>query len=88
MNLVARKSITPMLTTSVPVVRKMLDAAAGSAPSFLRVTGTNAPIIPLIIQLASMETKIIRARARACGLFCWVASAYITTAQMAPVTSP
>ena len=88
MNLVARKSITPMLTTSVPVVSKMLDAAAGSAPSFLRVTGTNAPISPLIIQLASMETKIIMARTRACGLFCWAASAYITTAQMAPVTKP
>ena len=88
MNLVARKSITPMLTTSVPVVRKMLDAAAGSAPSFLRVTGTNAPINPLTMQLAIMETKIIMARTRACGLFCWVASTYITTAQMAPVTKP
>ena len=66
MNLVARKSITPMLTTSVPVVRKMLDAAAGSAPSFLRVTGTNAPINPLTMQLAIMETKIIIARAMAC----------------------
>ena len=88
MNLVARKSITPMLTTSVPVVRKMLDAAAGSAPHFLRKTGTNAPINPLTTQLASMETKIIMARARACGLFCWVASVYITMAQMAPVTRP
>ncbi|SVD29895.1 uncharacterized protein METZ01_LOCUS382749, partial [marine metagenome] len=36
MYLVARKSITPILTTSVPVVRKMLDAAAGSAPHLLR----------------------------------------------------
>ena len=88
MNLVARKSITPILTTSVPVVRKMLDAAAGSAPHLLRNTGTNAPINPLTIQLATMETKIIMARARACGLLCWVASAYITTAQMAPVTKP
>ena len=88
MNLVARKSITPMLTTSVPVVRKMLEAAAGSAPHLLRNTGTNAPINPLMTQLASMETKIIMARARAYGLFCWLASAYITTAQMAPVTSP
>ena len=88
MNLVARKSITPMLTTSVPVVRKMLDAAAGSAPHLLRNKGINAPINPLTIQLASMETKIIMARNRACELFCWVASIYITTAQMAPVTRP
>ena len=64
MNLVARKSITPILTTSVPVVKKMLDAAAGSAPHLLRNTGTNAPINPLTTQLASMETKIIMARAK------------------------
>ena len=70
MNLVARKSITPMLTTSVPVVRKMLEAAAGSAPHLLRNTGTNAPMIPLTMQLAIIETKIIIARVMACGLFC------------------
>ena len=39
MNLFARKSITPILTTSVPVVRIILEPAAGSAPNFFKVTG-------------------------------------------------
>ena len=37
----------PMLTTSVIVDRMMLDAVAGSAPSFLSTTGTEAPDSPL-----------------------------------------
>ena len=48
--------MTPILTTSVPVVRKILDAAAGSAPHFLRATGTKAPINPLTIQLAIIDS--------------------------------
>jgi hypothetical protein len=36
-----------MLTTSVAVVRKMLDAVAGSAPSFRSVKGMRAPAMPL-----------------------------------------
>ena len=77
-----------MLTTSVPVVRKILDAAAGSAPHFFRATGTNAPIIPLTTQLAAIETNIIKDSAIAFGLFCCVARIYIATAQIAPVTKP
>ena len=59
MNFVARKSITPMLTTSVPVVRKILDAAAGSAPNFLRVTGTNALALALIILVSMMASCVV-----------------------------
>jgi hypothetical protein len=71
--LVARKGITPILTTSVPVVRKILDAAAGSAPNFLRATGTNAPINPLIIQLAIIDARIIIASVNAVVMY-WLAT--------------
>ena len=40
-----------MLTTSVAVVRKMLDAVAGSAPRRCSVSGTSAPEMPLTTQL-------------------------------------
>ena len=62
-----------MLITSVPVVRKILDAAAGSAPHFLRKTGTYAPINPLTIQLTVIAVNIIKDSAIACSLFCWTA---------------
>jgi hypothetical protein len=42
MKIVARPSRVPILTTSVAVVRKILDAVAGSAPSFFNVRGTIA----------------------------------------------
>src|SRR5262245_874658 len=48
---VARPRNTPMLTTSVAVVRKMLDAVAGSAPILRRPSGINAPHSPLTMQL-------------------------------------
>ena len=68
-NFVARKSITPILTTSVPVVSIILEPAAGSAPNFFKVMGTIAPINPLSKQLAVMANKIIIDKGRACGLF-------------------
>ena len=37
----------PMLTTSVAVVRKMLEAVAGSKPKRFSVSGTIAPEMPL-----------------------------------------
>ena len=39
-----------MLQTSVAVVRKMLDAVAGSAPSRRRISGMSAPATPLTAQ--------------------------------------
>ena len=46
-----------MLATSLIVVRKMLDAVAGSAPSLLSVSGISAPAIPLMVQASTMETS-------------------------------
>ena len=37
----------PMLTTSVAVVRKMLEVVAGSNPRRFSVSGTMAPEMPL-----------------------------------------
>src|SRR5205085_7048000 len=45
--IVASPSSIPMLTTSVAVVRKMLEAVAGSKPKRLSVSGTMAPATPL-----------------------------------------
>src|SRR4026207_169322 len=45
--MVARPSSIPMLTTSVAVVRKMLEAVAGSKPKRFNVSGTIAPEMPL-----------------------------------------
>src|SRR5690606_35753919 len=50
-----RKS--PMLTTSVAVVRKMLDAVAGSAPNLRKASGTKAPNKPLTVQEPIMARK-------------------------------
>jgi Rieske Fe-S protein len=38
-----------MLATLVAVVRKMLEAMTGSAPSFFSISGTMAPQAPLIL---------------------------------------
>ena len=46
-----------MLTTSVAVVRKMLEAVAGSAPSFLRMSGIEAPEMPLAAQETIIAAK-------------------------------
>ena len=43
-----------MLTTSVAVVRKMLDAVAGSAPSRFSASGTAAPATPDTAQLPAI----------------------------------
>ena len=52
----------PMLAMSVAVVRKMLDAVAGSKPSFFKVNGIMAPATPLTTQLAIIaSSKIGRA---------------------------
>ena len=58
----------PMLATSVAVVRKMLEAVAGSAPSFFRARGIIAPEMPLMRQLAVIATKTIKARCRRIAL--------------------
>ena len=59
-----------MLATSVAVVRTMLDAITGSAPSRLSVSGTSAPDTPPITQLPTMAKKTtaasIGAAARCC----------------------
>ena len=48
-----------MLATSVSVVRKMLEAVAGSAPSRFSVSGTSAPEMPLIAHAAVIATQTI-----------------------------
>src|SRR5205085_2048295 len=56
-SIVASKSNVPMLTTSVAVVRKMLDAVAGSKPKRFSVIGTSAPERPLAIQEKTIARK-------------------------------
>ena len=56
-NQVASPRKSPMLTTSVAVVRKMLEAVAGSAPRRCRIMGMTAPAAPLITQLPVMARK-------------------------------
>lgn len=51
----------PMLATSVAVVRKMLDAVAGSAPSLRNVRGISAPEMPLTTQLPIIAMNTISA---------------------------
>ena len=57
MNSVARPRNAPMLTTSVAVVRKMLDAVAGSAPSFFNTSGMVEPEMPLAAQLKIIASE-------------------------------
>ncbi len=59
-----------MLTTSVAVVRKMLEAVAGSAPRRLRASGITAPEMPLTTQLAVIAAITIRPSDGAAGLPC------------------
>jgi len=56
-----------MLATSVAVVKKMLEAVAGSAPIFLRPKGTKAPHTPLTTQLPVMARKTTIPKAEADG---------------------
>ena len=57
MNIVASPSSMPMLATSVAVVRKMLEAVAGSVPKRFNVSGTMAPEIPLMVQDPTIARK-------------------------------
>src|SRR3989442_14594636 len=54
MSTVASQRNIPMLTISVAVVRKMLEAVAGSGPSFFNPSGINAPGSPPGNQPATM----------------------------------
>ncbi len=60
-----------MLTISVAVVRKMLEAVAGSAPSFFSPSGISAPDSPLVTQLATMARKTTNASIRPFS-WCWI----------------
>ena len=62
----ARPRKSPMLTTSVAVVRKMLDAVAGSAPSRFSASGTAAPAMPDTAQLPAIAKNVIAASVHAC----------------------
>ena len=62
-----------MLTMSVAVVKKMLDAVAGSAPKRFSVSGTMAPEIPLIVHAPVMARNPTIATPSARGEFCTVA---------------
>src|SRR5678815_4105437 len=66
---VARPRNTARVVTSVMVVRTILDAFAGSAPSRLRNSGIEAPNIPLTRQLPTIERKTTTLSFRATGLF-------------------
>jgi hypothetical protein len=59
-----------MLATSVAVVRKMLDAVAGSAPNFRKISGIVAPETPLTMQLPIIARNTINAKAKARSLDC------------------
>ena len=59
-----------MLAMSVAVVRKILEAVAGSKPSFFSVSGIMAPATPLTTQLAIMASSTANPRCSADGL-CW-----------------
>ena len=51
-----------MLATSLAVVRKMLDAVAGSAPRRFSVSGIIAPAMPATVQLAVIATSTTQAQ--------------------------
>ena len=57
-----------MLATSVAVVRKMLEAVAGSAPSLRRASGTSAPERPLMQQLPIIAIITMALKVKAFGL--------------------
>ena len=62
-----------MLATSLAVVRKMLEAVAGSAPSFLSVSGISAPAMPLTVQRTIIETNTTRPNQSGCASPCMLA---------------
>jgi hypothetical protein len=51
-----------MLATSLAVVRKMLEAVAGSAPSRFSTIGISAPAIPDTVQAMTIARKTTEAR--------------------------
>lgn len=59
-----------MPTTSVAVVRKMLEAVAGSAPIRCSAVGTSAPETPLTTQATIIARKVTNASVSACALPC------------------
>jgi len=69
----ASPSSRPILTTSVAVVRKMLEAVAGSVPKRLSVSGTMAPEMPLMVQAPTIARKTTIASTGACGECCELA---------------
>ncbi len=62
-----------MLATSLAVVRKMLDAVAGSAPKRFRVSGIKAPEMPATVQLTVIATRTTRPISQGCASPCMVA---------------
>ena len=70
MSQVARARKKPMLKMSVTVVRKMLEAVAGSAPRRRRMRGIHAPAILETMQLVTIARKPTKPRWRARGLCC------------------
>ena len=87
-----------MLATSVAVVKKILDAVQGSAPSRFKTNGMNAPERPLIMQLAIIATKVTKARIKArsagqsiigsSGFACILAKMNIPIPAVIPTSAP
>ena len=61
-NNLARERKIKKPKTSVAVVRKILEATAGSAPSFFNRTGTVKPKMPPTIKLPIIAIKTITAK--------------------------
>ena len=87
-NALANPSNSPMLMTSVAVVRNMLEAVAGSAPNFLRKSGISVPNIPLAIQLPIMASTTTMLSVAALLLPVLYAYQYITPAGNEPDDGP
>jgi hypothetical protein len=66
----------------------MLEAMAGSAPSFLRANGTIAPATPLKQQLMVTARNTTTLSISATGLFTIVAKMNIAIAPVTPVSAP
>src|SRR5256712_13856006 len=72
----------PILTISVAVVRKMLEAVAGSAPGFFNPTRSRAPGSPLVPPLGTMSQQATNARIRPVSMRWVMAESYIATASV------
>ena len=58
---VASPSSMPLLTISVAVVKKILDAVAGSAPNRFSISGTIAPEMPLMVHAPTIAVQKLEA---------------------------